>query len=825
MVEGKGDEVEGLVAADRAARIAGESVARWWRALGSAADTAVTRESLDNVLRDALLAMRRRLRADAMAILLADDDGGELVARAASGLSEEVNLALGIRAGQGITGRVMVNRQPVLVDDLAHVDVALPTLAQSGIRSIVAVPLLADDRVLGVMYAGSRRLNRFTPTDTQVLEVIADQLASAFRRVELFEAERAARAEAERVAARLAQMQTVTSMLVGTSTVEETASVLAESLSAHRVGGTRRGSVWLVRGNRLELASALGLAPGIRTLGEVPLDSELPIAVAFRRRQPIYVSGIEQGLAEYPALGGVAGVADSFAALPIVLGHTCLGVLLVRFDDIHQFDGAERDFLAAVVDQAAQALDRATLYSQLADLAEISSFFAQVAKVMAEASDFADTLDRLATLALPALGDICLVDVVGEHSRLERMVARHRDPTRQPLVDILRTEYPPLTWEEARATEADHRVGTQWSAMMTDEFLRAATRDETHFALTKALGFQSYLAVPLVSGRELLGSVTFISSDRPFEQADVSFAERLAQQVASVIANARRSDAALETSHVLQQSLLPQRLPDVDGLRVETRYLTATRGLEVGGDFYDVAVLPNGKVAFTIGDVAGHDRQAAASMGRLRSVARALAGQVGSPGELVDALRQSWDLVDFDRIATALFGQFDPATGAMVMASAGHYPPLLVGPEGATFLAVPPSTPLGAPATAVRQWSGTLTSDHVLVLYTDGAIDERFSGSAASMTRMADAASTGPMDPVSVCQRVVDLLDEDRIDDVALLALAYDHPAPRPRHRTSSATRGRPAGVGAPAPRWRPSLGPPWWRPHPGSVTRGRSRN
>ena len=404
----------------------------------------------------------------------------------------------------------------------------------------------------------------------------------------------------------------------------------------------------------------------------------------------------------------------------------------------------------------------------------MSSFFAKAAKVLAEASSFADTLERLATLALAALGDICLIDVIDERGELQRMVARHRDPSLQHLVDPLRTRYPPRRNSPHPAAEVS-RVGTaSWSAQMTDAYLRSTTIDQRHFEITKALGFKSYLAVPLKSGDELLGSVTFVSSGRPFSSRHVAFAEGLAQQVAAVVDNTRRSEAALMTSRILQESLLPHHLPDIPGLRIDTRYLAATRGLEVGGDFYDVMLLPSQKVGFSIGDVAGHDRHAAALMGQFRSATRALAGQVDSPAELIAALRFSWDLLDADRITTALFAQLDVDSGELVMASAGHYPPLLVARGMTYFLPVPPTTPLGAPASRVRQWSGTLKPGEVLLLYTDGAIDERSSGSEASMERLAKVASDGQLDPTSVCTRIVELLDEDRIDDVALLAVSLD---------------------------------------------------
>jgi serine phosphatase RsbU (regulator of sigma subunit) len=207
---------------------------------------------------------------------------------------------------------------------------------------------------------------------------------------------------------------------------------------------------------------------------------------------------------------------------------------------------------------------------------------------------------------------------------------------------------------------------------------------------------------------------------------------------------------------------------------VATRYLPATRGLEVGGDFYDLIVLRTGVALLMIGDVAGHDREAAALMGQLRSAARAFAGQVREPSELIALLQQSWEALDFDRMATALFGLLDPASGDLLMASAGHYPPLVIGPDrDAHYIPVEPSGPLGTSAAdiAAVDWRGRLENGQTLLLFTDGVIDEREVGAETSMGQLAEVAIDGELSPAAICDRVVRMLPGDRIDDAALLAL------------------------------------------------------
>ncbi len=440
----------------------------------------------------------------------------------------------------------------------------------------------------------------------------------------------------------------------------------------------------------------------------------------------------------------------------------------------------------------------ATLYVQQGEQDKASAFLAKSAQILAEASSFEDTLDRLGRLSLTALGDICLIDVVGDQGEIVRMVALHRDPALQPLVDRLSRHYPPDPRGRHPVVDVIATGRTSWSQEMSDAFLLDTTRDADHYALVKELGFRSYLAVPLLTGGEILGSVAIVSATRSFEPEDVSFAERLALQVAAVVYNARRYDAALRTAHILQRSLLPRSLPDLPGLQVDTRYLPGTRGLEVGGDFYDLVVLPSRRAGFMIGDVAGHDRDAAALMGQLRSAARALAGRVHSPASLIEELQWSWDLLGFDRIATALIGRLDQNNGALIMASAGHHPPLLLTPEGGRFLPVVPSAPLGAPAVAAANWEGHLDRGHTLLLYTDGVLDDRNSGGGGTMASLAQVASAGDLHPTAVCERVVSALPVNRSDDVALLALRiWDDPPGRMGPSSSSRSADPPSRTAA----------------------------
>lgn len=742
-------DIEKLLAVERSALSVVEPVTRLWRELIDVADAAVTPRSLDTALRDALATIGRLLSVNTVAILLANEDASELVVRFAIGLSEDLTIGIGIRAGEGMAGTVLATRKPLVLGDLSKIHIVNPVLRNSGLQSIAAVPLLSAGQALGVFYAASYEADRFTSADADLLQVVADRLAAALDRVRLFERERDARREAQQLATRTVRMQRITAELASTHSAQEAAAVLVEAFSDTTAAWR---AVWLRVDGKNELAASTGSVPAG---WQEALDS--PVAEVARDRLPVFVD-------EAPA----------HAAIPIVSDDDCVAVLAVGYEGSHEFAMAEREDLVAIAGQASQAFDRARLAAAQRRAADRATFFARAAQLLAEADDLSGTLERLANLAVGVLGEICLIDVVGEDERIIRMAAKHRDPALQPLVDRLRTEFAPDPHGAHPAVTAISKGRATWAAHMTDAMLRMTTVNEDHFALAKELGFQSYLTVPLEAEGRVVGSVTSISTSASFEREDIAFAQELAEHVAAVVDNARRYESAFRTSQILQSSLLPTRLPSVPGVRIDTRYLTANRGLEVGGDFYDVLALPSGVIAFSVGDVAGHDRGAAAQMGHLRSASRALAANASGPGELISSLRACWELLGFERIATVVAGFLDPRSGEVTVATAGHYPPLLITRDGATFVPLSPGPPLGMASSAPAEWRGVLRPGDVLLGYTDGAIDERGRGSDASMARLASVAASGSLRPGAVCDRVVDMLDPERLDDVALLALALD---------------------------------------------------
>jgi serine/threonine-protein kinase RsbW len=295
--------------------------------------------------------------------------------------------------------------------------------------------------------------------------------------------------------------------------------------------------------------------------------------------------------------------------------------------------------------------------------------------------------------------------------------------------------------------------------------------------VSRDLGLASLISVPFVAEGRVLGALTLAGdTDRPrFTSADVEVVEQLALQVALVVAKAQRYELDVRASHTLQANLLPPPPPVLAGFSTAVRYLTATHGVEVGGDFYDVVALPDGQVALAVGDVVGHDITAAATMGQLTSVYRALLADRPSPGGLIDRLQAGWGLLGLQRMATAMFANLDPASGQLRIASAGHLPPLLLIDGRAELLPVRPSRMLGAPprAAPTLEWAGVLPAGATLVLFTDGLVESRTADIDEGMAELVAATQrAATSDPDALCDLLLaQLTGVHRDDDIALLVL------------------------------------------------------
>lgn len=440
-------------------------------------------------------------------------------------------------------------------------------------------------------------------------------------------------------------------------------------------------------------------------------------------------------------------------------------------------DGRPAVLLLAVdvTGRRAAEVARDALQTRLQVVRRSQEFLHHASQVLAAATDYTDTLTQLARVAVPTLGDLCFIDVV-EGDRMRRRAAEHGDPAQQPLADRLR-EFGPNLAGSHPAARAARTGGTHWTAEVTDEMLRDAATCDAHYELVKQLGYSGFIAVPLRADDELLGILTLVScGKRRFGPDDVMLVEEIAERVALVIAKARRYDREHEIAVALQRSMLTA-LPDLDPWQIAARYVPAAGDAQVGGDWYDAFCTPSGIPVLVVGDVVGHDLEAAAAMGQLRSATRALAWSgAPDPADILtrlESVTQGLAVTDFATVICALL-ELDDAGARVRWSSAGHPPPVVVRADGRAELLTGRNDPvLGVmTGTSRREHTADLSPGTTLVLYTDGLVERRSQPAVDGVRRLvAEAATLAQASVAEFCDSLIARLADGAEDDVALLAV------------------------------------------------------
>jgi len=303
-------------------------------------------------------------------------------------------------------------------------------------------------------------------------------------------------------------------------------------------------------------------------------------------------------------------------------------------------------------------------------------------------------------------------------------------------------------------------------------------------------GIQSLLGVPLFAGGKVVGVLHVGSlSRREFSQEDVELLQLAGDRAALALRSMMAQDDA-QAAVALHRSLLPAALPEVPGVDLAARYVTGSGN--VGGDWYDVFVLPGGKVGIVVGDVAGSGLRAAVIMGRMRSALRAYVLEVEDPAVALRRLDRKIQYFEPNAMATVVYGLYEPGSGEFLASSAGHLPPVLAvpGDEAASSLPIPPDPPIGAADDPPRHsTAGTIPPGGLLCCYTDGLVERRgkplddgIGAVAATMDAQIRAGASRQGRPVTLaddaCAAVMRALvgNTPARDDVAVL-MAHRHPA------------------------------------------------
>ncbi|MFJ8435058.1 SpoIIE family protein phosphatase [Kitasatospora sp. NPDC094019] len=297
----------------------------------------------------------------------------------------------------------------------------------------------------------------------------------------------------------------------------------------------------------------------------------------------------------------------------------------------------------------------------------------------------------------------------------------------------------------------------------------------------------AWAVLPLIaSGRQVGSCLITFATERAFGREDRTLYSSFAGILAQSLERARLYDTHHHRATELQRAMLPRTLPRLPGIASAARYLPSTEGMQIGGDWYDLLRLPDGRVGLVIGDVQGHNAEATAVMGQLRSGLRAYATDGHDPAATLARTSRLLTELDTELFATCLYLTLDPADGTLRAARAGHPAPVRVTADArAVELQLPGGPPLGvAPERPYPLAVEYLPPGETLLAYTDGLVEDREEDYDDSVHRMLGglelwARNTGPdrAEPGPDLEKLADLLTlnvterRSRPDDVALLLL------------------------------------------------------
>jgi phosphoserine phosphatase RsbU/P len=291
-------------------------------------------------------------------------------------------------------------------------------------------------------------------------------------------------------------------------------------------------------------------------------------------------------------------------------------------------------------------------------------------------------------------------------------------------------------------------------------------------------GIRALLGVPMLADGKLVGVLHVGSLTlRRFSPDDVQLLQLVADR-ASFAGQARAQVLDRQAALALQRSLLPSRLPDIPGLDLAARYVPG-HDLGIGGDWYDVFMLPSGWLGAVIGDVSGHGLPSAVVMGRIRSALRAYALDRDDPAEALISLDRKIYHFEAGTLTTAIYALIAPDRATVHLSCAGHLRPLLAVPGQPTRLVdLTVDRPLGVGRPTAHRHTTVLDvpPGATLVFYTDGLVERRGELIDTGIERLANIVESGPVD--ALCDHIMaSTADEQPTDDVAVLAIRRQAPA------------------------------------------------
>ncbi len=604
-----------------------------------------------------------------------------------------------------------------------------PVWEASAHGTLVAVPLIVRDNVVGALGFTREESAALTPDERRLVETLAGLAAQALERAALYEADRRARLQAE-------GLQRVASAVSTAVTVHDVAEAVAsEALAVLDASGV---TVVLSQADDEDLGDVLASHGSVAAYATsqpvVNLRGETVTAESIRAGQALYAETLEQLQDSWPASAGVARQMGlgAVACVPLHV-HERRGALSAVFAEPRQFEQEERTFLFLLARTCEQGLLRAALYDAEQSARQRSGILHALSAKLSGAVALSDVGAAFLEHAL---------DHVGAGSGA--LVLASEDAKTLVSIAIGGSGATRSRWLSSHDVDGAYVVA---SAFRRGEPVSPATRAELErdFPATAArfgATARAAYAGPLVVGSKRVGAFGLVfEQERRVSPEDQRLLATMVDLCAQAIERARLYESERTIASRLQRALLPGHVVSDPEIEISAHYEAGAERLEIGGDWYDTFRLADGRIGIAVGDVVGQGLEAAAAMGRLRSALAAYALESMSPASVLSRLNLFAAGPGRVGFATACYAILDPESGRVVYSSAGHLPLLVVGASGESrWLEEGRAGALtGDPTFEPGEATDELQRGDLLLAYSDGLVERRGESLDVGLDRLADA--------------------------------------------------------------------------------------
>ncbi|TQN44109.1 serine phosphatase RsbU (regulator of sigma subunit) [Blastococcus colisei] len=415
-------------------------------------------------------------------------------------------------------------------------------------------------------------------------------------------------------------------------------------------------------------------------------------------------------------------------------------------------------------------------------------FLAEIRESMIGTLDTGESVARLVDLLVPRLCDWTIVTVIGEDGRPSEVGRGHRDPGRLADLDTYLTGRVRGTGDDSPLAAALFSGEPVQMDVIDPSLVEASLATEEVREAWRRLDAGSFTMVPLRARGETFGAIGLINTSQrpPHSEMEIATAMEVARRASLPLDNARLYEQQSKVAETLQRSLLTPP-PQPDHLEIAVRYQPAASNMHVGGDWYDAFQQPDGATLLVIGDVIGHNVEAAAAMGQVRSILRGIAyDRQEGPASILTRVDEVLTGLRIGTLATALIARLEQPTEraqdglrTLRWSSAGHLPPLVLHPDGrVAVLDTRPEILLGAESRNRRtDHEARLRPGDTLLFYTDGLVEHGRSlidEGIARLVRVTAEAAHLTVD--ELCDQLLERIVRHRSDDDIAIVVVRCHP-------------------------------------------------